>query len=46
MGANDNERWVPEHLRAWLRSLGFSLPLAAYTVAGSVDAGARGLLRL
>lgn len=27
MGANDNERWVPEHLRAWLRSLGFSLPL-------------------
>lgn len=23
----DDEYWVPEHVRAWLRSLGFSLPL-------------------
>lgn len=23
----DDEYWVPEHVREWLRSLGFSLPL-------------------
>ena len=27
MGVSDDEYWVPEHVRAWLRSLGFSLPL-------------------
>ena len=27
MGVNDDEYWVPEHVREWLRSLGFSLPL-------------------
>ena len=27
MGVNDDEYWVPEHVRAWLGSLGFSLPL-------------------
>lgn len=27
MDAHDNEYWVPEHMRAWLRGLGFSLPL-------------------
>ncbi len=27
MDAHDNEYWVPEHVRAWLRGLGFSLPL-------------------
>ena len=27
MGVNDDGRWVPEHVREWLRSLGFSLPL-------------------
>ncbi len=27
MDAHDNEYWVPEHVREWLRSLGFSLPL-------------------
>lgn len=29
MGVNDDGRWVPEHVREWLRSLGFSLPLEA-----------------
>ena len=23
----DDEYWVPEHVREWLRSLGFTLPL-------------------
>lgn len=23
----DDEYWVPEHVREWLRGLGFSLPL-------------------
>lgn len=27
MDAHDNEYWVPEHVRAFLRGLGFSLPL-------------------
>ena len=27
MGVNEDEYWVPEHVRAWLRGLGFSLPL-------------------
>ena len=27
MGVNEDEYWVPEHVRAWLGSLGFSLPL-------------------
>lgn len=27
MGVNEDEYWVPEHVREWLRSLGFSLPL-------------------
>lgn len=27
MGVNDDEYWVPEHVRAFLRGLGFSLPL-------------------
>lgn len=27
MGVNEDEYWVPGHVREWLRSLGFSLPL-------------------
>ena len=27
MDAHDNEYWLPEHVRAFLRGLGFSLPL-------------------
>ena len=27
MDAHDDEYWVPEHVREWLRSLGFTLPL-------------------
>ena len=27
MGVNDDEYWVPEHVRAFLRGLGFTLPL-------------------
>ena len=29
MGALEDEYWVPEHVRAWLRGLGFTLPLEA-----------------
>ena len=50
MGVNDDEYWVPEHVRAWLGSLGFSLPLE--DMEPHIRAwdrwmrGARGLLRL